>query len=164
MFLPVCVLWIEIASKSSCLHLASLLSDQLTSKVLRLNVCISEVCCGDFCGDHCQVFIVFYSLCSSVVPPPLFFILCRKGQQLEPSEQYIFNRLEGGRSMLTIRNIRQGDGGTYTCKATNKAGSQERELFLKVFGKDDVDHWNKGNRFVLLLSFRLETGGLQSSL
>lgn len=38
--------------------------------------------------------------------------------------------------MLTIRNIRQGDGGTYTCKATNKAGSQERELFLKVFGKD----------------------------
>ncbi|XP_035533322.1 neural cell adhesion molecule 2-like isoform X1 [Morone saxatilis] len=57
----------------------------------------------------------------------------RKGQQLEQSEQYIFNRLEGGRSMLTIRNIRQGDGGTYTCKATNKAGSQERELFLKVF-------------------------------
>lgn len=37
--------------------------------------------------------------------------------------------------MLTIRNIRQGDGGTYTCRATNKAGSQERELFLKVFGK-----------------------------
>uniref|UniRef100_A0A3B4XM78 Neural cell adhesion molecule 2 n=2 Tax=Seriola lalandi dorsalis TaxID=1841481 RepID=A0A3B4XM78_SERLL len=57
----------------------------------------------------------------------------RKGQQLEPSEQHFFNRLEGGRSMLTIRNIRQGDGGTYSCKATNKAGSQERELFLKVF-------------------------------
>ncbi|XP_031147585.1 neural cell adhesion molecule 2 isoform X1 [Sander lucioperca] len=57
----------------------------------------------------------------------------RKGQQLEPSEQYIITRLEGGRSMLTIRNIRQGDGGTYTCKATNKAGSQEREIFLKVF-------------------------------
>ncbi|XP_074483537.1 neural cell adhesion molecule 2 isoform X3 [Sebastes fasciatus] len=57
----------------------------------------------------------------------------RKGQQLEPSEQYIINRLDGGRSMLTIRNIRQGDGGTYTCKATNKAGSQEREIFLKVF-------------------------------
>ncbi|XP_067358543.1 neural cell adhesion molecule 2-like isoform X1 [Channa argus] len=57
----------------------------------------------------------------------------RKGQQLEPSEQYIFSVLEGGCSMLTIRNIRQGDGGTYSCKATNKAGSQERELFLKVF-------------------------------
>lgn len=59
----------------------------------------------------------------------------RKGQQLEPSEQYMFNKLDGGRSMLTIRNIRQGDSGTYTCRATNKAGSQERELFLKVFGK-----------------------------
>ncbi|XP_037829884.1 neural cell adhesion molecule 2 isoform X2 [Kryptolebias marmoratus] len=57
----------------------------------------------------------------------------RKGQQLEPSEKYIFNKLEGGRSMLTIRNIRQVDGGSYSCKATNKAGSQERELFLKVF-------------------------------
>ncbi|KAM9835864.1 neural cell adhesion molecule 2 [Aulostomus maculatus] len=57
----------------------------------------------------------------------------RKGQQLESSEQYVFNRLEGGRSMLTIRNIRQGDGGTYSCKASNKAGSQEREFYLKVF-------------------------------
>ncbi|XP_054479428.1 neural cell adhesion molecule 2-like [Anoplopoma fimbria] len=57
----------------------------------------------------------------------------RKGQLLEPSEQYIIMRMEGGRSMLTIRNIRQGDGGSYTCKATNKAGSQEREIFLKVF-------------------------------
>ncbi|XP_068165452.1 neural cell adhesion molecule 2-like isoform X1 [Antennarius striatus] len=57
----------------------------------------------------------------------------RKGQRLEPSEQYIFARLDGGRSMFTVRNIRQGDGGAYTCKATNKAGSQERELFLKVF-------------------------------
>lgn len=59
----------------------------------------------------------------------------RKGQQMEPSEQYMFNKLDSGRSMLTIRNIRQGDSGTYTCRATNKAGSQERELFLKVFGK-----------------------------
>uniref|UniRef100_A0A8C8DP63 Neural cell adhesion molecule 2 n=1 Tax=Oryzias sinensis TaxID=183150 RepID=A0A8C8DP63_9TELE len=57
----------------------------------------------------------------------------RKGQQLEPSEQYTFDKKEGGRSTLTIRNIRQTDGGAYACKATNKAGSQERELFLKVF-------------------------------
>ncbi|XP_024917804.1 neural cell adhesion molecule 2 isoform X2 [Cynoglossus semilaevis] len=57
----------------------------------------------------------------------------RKEQQLEPSEQYIFNRLEGGHHTLTIHNIRQGDGGIYLCRATNKAGSQERELFLKVF-------------------------------
>uniref|UniRef100_A0A673WR01 Neural cell adhesion molecule 2 n=1 Tax=Salmo trutta TaxID=8032 RepID=A0A673WR01_SALTR len=37
------------------------------------------------------------------------------------------------RSTLTIRNIIQGDGGDYTCRATNKAGAEERELFLKVF-------------------------------
>ncbi|XP_075950761.1 neural cell adhesion molecule 2 [Anarhichas minor] len=57
----------------------------------------------------------------------------RKGQELEQSEQYIIIRLDGGRSMLTVRNIRQVDGGSYTCKATNKAGSQAREIFLKVF-------------------------------
>lgn len=55
----------------------------------------------------------------------------------------MFNRMEGGRSMLTIRNIRQSDGGSYTCKADNKAGSQERELFLKVFGKVDGKRCNK---------------------
>lgn len=70
------------------------------------------------------------------------FCLCRKGQQLEPSEKYIFNRLEGGRSMLTVRNIRQIDGGSYSCKATNKAGSQERELFLNVFGKKVYFYWS----------------------
>nr|XP_049608488.1 neural cell adhesion molecule 2 isoform X4 [Syngnathus scovelli] len=57
----------------------------------------------------------------------------RKGQRLEPSDQYILSQLEGGRSMLTIRNIRQVDGGFYYCKSANKAGSQEMELFLKVF-------------------------------
>uniref|UniRef100_A0A8C8CTL9 Neural cell adhesion molecule 2 n=1 Tax=Oncorhynchus tshawytscha TaxID=74940 RepID=A0A8C8CTL9_ONCTS len=57
----------------------------------------------------------------------------RKGQQLERSEQYVLNTMEAGRSTLTIRNIIQGDGGDYTCRATNKAGAEERELFLKVF-------------------------------
>uniref|UniRef100_A0A674NHC7 Zgc:152904 n=1 Tax=Takifugu rubripes TaxID=31033 RepID=A0A674NHC7_TAKRU len=42
----------------------------------------------------------------------------RKGQKLEPSEKYMFNRMEGW---------------TYTCKASNKAGSQERVALLKVF-------------------------------
>ncbi|KAM6892831.1 neural cell adhesion molecule 2-like [Lycodopsis pacificus] len=56
----------------------------------------------------------------------------RKGRELEPSDQYNI-RLDGGRSMLTLRKIRQVDGGSYTCKATNKAGSQEREIVLKVF-------------------------------
>ncbi|KAJ3584528.1 hypothetical protein NHX12_015023 [Muraenolepis orangiensis] len=57
----------------------------------------------------------------------------RKGQHLELSEQYLLHNADGGRSTLTIRNIGQADGGAYTCKATNKAGSQEKELFLKVF-------------------------------
>lgn len=55
----------------------------------------------------------------------------------------MFNRMEGGRSMLTIRNIRQSDGGSYACRADNKAGSQERELFLKVFGEVDGKSWDK---------------------
>ncbi|XP_063733460.1 neural cell adhesion molecule 2-like isoform X2 [Eleginops maclovinus] len=75
---------------------------------------------------------VTFTCMTSGSPDPLV-TWHRKGQQLEPSEQYIIARLEGGRSMLTIRNIRQGDGGSYTCRATNKAGSQEREIFLKVF-------------------------------
>ncbi|KAJ3583607.1 hypothetical protein NHX12_016460 [Muraenolepis orangiensis] len=57
-----------------------------------------------------------------------------QGQHLEPSERYLLHNADGGRSTLTIRNIGQADGGAYTCKATNKAGSQEKELFLKVFG------------------------------
>uniref|UniRef100_A0A8C6TV48 Zgc:152904 n=1 Tax=Neogobius melanostomus TaxID=47308 RepID=A0A8C6TV48_9GOBI len=75
---------------------------------------------------------VTFTCITSGSPDPLV-TWHRKGQQLEPSEQYILSRLEGGRSMLTIRNIRQTDGGTYSCRATNKAGVQERELYLKVF-------------------------------
>lgn len=75
---------------------------------------------------------VTFTCITSGSPDPLV-TWHRKGQQLEPSEQYILSRLEGGRSMLTIRNIRQTDGGAYLCRATNKAGAQERELFLKVF-------------------------------
>lgn len=75
---------------------------------------------------------VTFTCITSGSPDPLV-TWHRKGQQLEPSEQYILSRLEGGRSMLTIRNIQQTDGGTYSCRATNKAGVQERELYLKVF-------------------------------
>uniref|UniRef100_M3ZIP3 Neural cell adhesion molecule 2 n=1 Tax=Xiphophorus maculatus TaxID=8083 RepID=M3ZIP3_XIPMA len=75
---------------------------------------------------------VTFTCITSGSPDPLV-TWHRKGQQLEPSEKYIFSQLEGGRSMLTIRNIRQADGGTFSCKASNKAGFQERELLLKVF-------------------------------
>uniref|UniRef100_A0A671RHY5 Neural cell adhesion molecule 2 n=1 Tax=Sinocyclocheilus anshuiensis TaxID=1608454 RepID=A0A671RHY5_9TELE len=56
-----------------------------------------------------------------------------KGHMIERSEQYVLNTLDGGKSTLTIKNIRQGDGGPYTCRASNKAGSSESQLFLKVF-------------------------------
>lgn len=125
----------EIASKLSFQHLASLSRDQMTSKVIKLYVCRCE-------GAMALLSAPLREGCESALIC-LFFFLCRKGQQLEPSEKYMFNRMEGGRSMLTIRNIRQSDGGSYACKANNKAGSQERELFLKVFGKDDGKCWNE---------------------
>ncbi|KAM6892830.1 neural cell adhesion molecule 2-like [Lycodopsis pacificus] len=71
-------------------------------------------------------------ICMTTGSPEPVVTWHRKGRELEPSEQYNI-RLDGGRSMLTVRNIRQVDGGSYTCKATNKAGSQEREIVLKVF-------------------------------
>ncbi|KAF4086885.1 hypothetical protein AMELA_G00089470 [Ameiurus melas] len=54
----------------------------------------------------------------------------RKGVELQESEQYA---MRGRGTTLTIRNIRQDDGGSYTCKASNKAGDVQREIFLKVF-------------------------------
>ncbi|XP_026769062.3 neural cell adhesion molecule 2 isoform X1 [Pangasianodon hypophthalmus] len=54
----------------------------------------------------------------------------RKGVELQESEQYVM-RARG--TTLTIRNIKQDDGGSYTCKASNKAGDVQREIFLKVF-------------------------------
>ncbi|XP_056595024.1 neural cell adhesion molecule 2-like isoform X2 [Triplophysa dalaica] len=56
-----------------------------------------------------------------------------KGHVIERSEQYLLNSLDRGKSTLTVKNIRQGDGGPYTCRASNKAGSTESQLFLKVF-------------------------------
>ncbi|XP_063069886.1 neural cell adhesion molecule 2 isoform X2 [Engraulis encrasicolus] len=50
--------------------------------------------------------------------------------ELYESEQYAI-RARG--TSLTIRNIRKGDGGSYTCKASNKAGEVDRQLTLKVF-------------------------------
>lgn len=64
--------------------------------------------------------------------------VCREGVELQESEQYAI-RARG--TSLTIRNIRQGDGGPYTCKASNKAGEVDRQLFLKVFGEEAHSHW-----------------------
>ncbi|XP_066561854.1 neural cell adhesion molecule 2 [Amia ocellicauda] len=54
----------------------------------------------------------------------------RRGKQIEESDQY---SLKGRGTTLTIRSIRQDDGGSYFCKASNKAGQVEEELLLKVF-------------------------------
>ncbi|XP_053709666.1 neural cell adhesion molecule 2-like isoform X2 [Synchiropus splendidus] len=75
---------------------------------------------------------VTFTCITSGSPEPLV-TWHRKGQMLEPSEQYFFHRLDGGRNTLLVQNIRQGDGGSYSCRATNKAGSEEREIFLQVF-------------------------------
>uniref|UniRef100_A0A8B9LUH0 Neural cell adhesion molecule 2 n=1 Tax=Astyanax mexicanus TaxID=7994 RepID=A0A8B9LUH0_ASTMX len=56
----------------------------------------------------------------------------RKGVELQESEQYVM-RARG--TTLTIRNIKQDDGGSYTCKASNKAGEVQQEIVLKVFGE-----------------------------
>lgn len=95
---------------------------------------VATVACATAWPLHRSLSCVITFPRSSMSPSSAFY-LSRKGQQLEPSEQYTFDKKEGGRSTLTIRNIRQTDGGAYACKATNKAGSQERELFLKVFGE-----------------------------
>lgn len=139
------VLGMEIASKLSFQHLASLSWDQLTSKVLKLYVCRCEGAVATFIHVSEGDMWLCPSLLTGDVRRCDFCVvfLCRQGQQLEPSDKYMFNRMEGGRSMLTIRNIRQSDGGSYACRADNKAGSQERELFLKVFGKVDGKSWNK---------------------
>lgn len=139
-------LWMEMAPKSSFQHLASLSWDQLTSKVLKLYVCRCEGAVVTFiCASEGRVWVCPHLLTGDVLLCDFCVCVClyRKGQKLEPSEKYMFNRMEGGRSMLTIRNIRQNDGGSYTCKASNKAGSQERELFLKVFGKVNGKCCNK---------------------
>ncbi|XP_018613158.1 neural cell adhesion molecule 2 isoform X2 [Scleropages formosus] len=54
----------------------------------------------------------------------------RRGRQIEESDQYT---LKGRGSTLTVRDIKQDDGGSYTCRANNKAGVAESELLLKVF-------------------------------
>lgn len=43
--------------------------------------------------------------------------------------------LKGSNTELTVRNIINKDGGSYVCKATNKAGEDEKQAFLQVFGK-----------------------------
>lgn len=61
---------------------------------------------------------------------PVFFF--RNGKFIEENEKYI---LKGSNTELTVRNIINSDGGPYVCRATNKAGEDEKQAFLQVFGK-----------------------------
>ncbi|EPQ10482.1 Neural cell adhesion molecule 2 [Myotis brandtii] len=54
----------------------------------------------------------------------------RNGKFIEESEKYI---LKGSNTELTVRNIINSDGGYYVCRATNKAGEDEKQAFLQVF-------------------------------
>ncbi|XP_022530694.2 neural cell adhesion molecule 2 isoform X1 [Astyanax mexicanus] len=85
-----------------------------------------------------QESVTFTCITSGSPDPEVTWL--RKGRQIERSEQYMFNMLEGGKSTLTIKNIRQGDGGLYTCRASNKAGSKESEILLKVFVQPHITH------------------------
>jgi hypothetical protein len=66
------------------------------------------------------------NLCSTSV----FFF--RNGKFIEENEKY---SLRGSNTELTVRNIINSDGGPYVCKATNKAGEDEKQVLLQVFGK-----------------------------
>ncbi|XP_069492494.1 neural cell adhesion molecule 2 isoform X2 [Ambystoma mexicanum] len=54
----------------------------------------------------------------------------RNGKLIEESDKYA---LRGSNTELTIKHITNSDGGTYICRATNKAGFKEKEIFLQVF-------------------------------
>ncbi|ELV13789.1 Neural cell adhesion molecule 2 [Tupaia chinensis] len=54
----------------------------------------------------------------------------RNGKLIEENEKYT---LKGGNTELTVRNIINSDGGPYICRATNKAGEDEKQAFLQVF-------------------------------
>ncbi|XP_036413508.1 neural cell adhesion molecule 2 [Colossoma macropomum] len=85
-----------------------------------------------------QESVTFTCITSGSPDPEVTWL--RKGRQIERSEQYVLSTLEGGKSTLTIKNIKQGDGGPYTCRASNKAGSKESEILLKVFVQPHITH------------------------
>ncbi|XP_077336171.1 neural cell adhesion molecule 2 isoform X3 [Lithobates pipiens] len=54
----------------------------------------------------------------------------RNGRMIEENEKYL---LRDDNTELTIKNIINSDAGSYTCRATNKAGVTEKQSFLQVF-------------------------------
>ncbi|XP_073440600.1 neural cell adhesion molecule 2 isoform X1 [Dendrobates tinctorius] len=54
----------------------------------------------------------------------------RNGKMIDENDKY---SLREDNTELTIKNIINGDAGSYTCRATNKAGFTEKQSFLQVF-------------------------------
>uniref|UniRef100_H2ZY75 Neural cell adhesion molecule 2 n=1 Tax=Latimeria chalumnae TaxID=7897 RepID=H2ZY75_LATCH len=76
-------------------------------------------------------------ICRATGSPDPVISWYRNGELLEESEKY---SLQGRGNKLTIRDIIQHDMGSYTCRAANKAGTDESELLLKVFVQPHIKH------------------------
>ncbi|XP_067849467.1 neural cell adhesion molecule 2-like isoform X2 [Heptranchias perlo] len=68
-------------------------------------------------------------LCTATGSPEPNISWYRNGRLVEQDDKYSLKRS----TELTIRNIAREDTGPYSCRATNKAGSMEEQLSLKVF-------------------------------
>ncbi|XP_072288271.1 neural cell adhesion molecule 2 isoform X1 [Pyxicephalus adspersus] len=68
--------------------------------------------------------------CRATGSPKPYITWHRNGRMIEENEKYL---LREDNTELTIRNIINSDAGSYTCRATNKAGVTEKQSFLQVF-------------------------------
>ncbi|KAG8590839.1 hypothetical protein GDO81_006933 [Engystomops pustulosus] len=68
--------------------------------------------------------------CRASGSPKPYISWHRNGKMLEENDKY---SLREDNTELTIRNIINSDAGSYTCRATNKAGFTEKQSFLQVF-------------------------------
>ncbi|XP_040194751.1 neural cell adhesion molecule 2 isoform X2 [Rana temporaria] len=68
--------------------------------------------------------------CRATGSPKPYITWHRNGRMIEENEKYL---LRDDNTELTIKNIINSDAGSYTCRATNKAGVTEKQSFLQVF-------------------------------
>ncbi|XP_051870669.1 neural cell adhesion molecule 2-like isoform X1 [Pristis pectinata] len=68
-------------------------------------------------------------MCTATGSPEPDITWYRNGRLVENNDKYLMKKS----TELTIRDIGREDTGPYSCRAVNKAGSVEEQLFLKVF-------------------------------
>ncbi|XP_040279149.1 neural cell adhesion molecule 2 isoform X1 [Bufo bufo] len=68
--------------------------------------------------------------CRATGSPKPYISWHRNGKMLEENDKY---SVREDNTELTIKNIINSDAGSYTCRATNKAGFTEKQSFLQVF-------------------------------